>query len=237
MKMDILFLKTLNPILNLVETKKRFYGKYLYRVKIQAAGIRRHIFVKGDIAKLNFYQQIACSNSFPWNRNFYTVPVDYKLNNYLYNYIINNPGVKYRIEHPYISFYTETETELQDILTYFKIYGSKIFEVSSPKDNTIELLKKNVILVKKINEKYKFKFLINGGVRTKETTEQRQSLMSYLYNLGDEIYPTNKITMNMDSNNWYYNSTYFYCTDEKILLLLKLAYPNLIGKTFQVVRV
>jgi hypothetical protein len=93
MKMDILFLKTLNPILNLVETKKRFYGKYLYRVKIQAAGIRRHIFVKGDIAKLNFYQQIACSNSFPWDRTFHTVPVDYKLNNYLYKYIINNPGV------------------------------------------------------------------------------------------------------------------------------------------------
>ncbi len=231
--MDLLFLKTLNPTLNLVETKHLFFNKYLYRIKINAPGVRRHIYYKGDIYNIitNLSSDVVYTTPLSWQS-----PVNHNLNNCLYSLLLKNTNLKHRIEHPYLTFYTVTEQDLNNIVAELQKqkFIDYIIEICAPNKNNIDALKNDVILVKKIPSQYRVKVVIKGSIGSEEYTEKRRHLSNYLYNLGDEIYRHN---LNLTKDRYYYNSTYFYCTDEKIVTLLKLTYPDLIGKTFRVVQV
>lgn len=232
MKMDILFLRTLNPTLSLVETKSLFYNKFYYRIQIKAPGIRRHVYYKGDLAKISLQKEFHTIYSSNYNDK-----IDLTLNNCIYKIIVNNPNIKFRIEHPYISLYLQTEQDLDRIVSLIlelnKIELLK--EICAPNKITINDLADNTILVKKIPNRYQYKVVVKGGVGTDDYIQKRQGLSNYLYNLGNEVYCRN-LNLVTDSK-YYYNSTYFYCTDDKIILLLQLSYPDLIGKTFRVVKV
>lgn len=232
--MDILFLKTLNPTLNLAETKSLFFNKFYYRLKIRAPGIRRHIYHKGDRSKILIQKEFFTIYSSSVN---YNDQIDFKLNNCIYKVIVNNPDLKFRIEHPYISLYLQTEQDMNSILSLLlKINKIELLsEICAPKKENVDDLANNTILVKKIPNRYKYKVVVKGGVGSEDYVQKRQGLSNYLYNLGNEVYCRN-LSLVTDSR-YYYNSTYFYCTDDKIILLLQLSYPELIGKTFRVVKV
>lgn len=224
--MDISFLKTLNPTLSLAETKSLFYNKFYYRITIRAPGIRRHIYYKGDASILSNLH----IKTLDWQ-------IDYKLNNSIYKIILNKLGIKFRIESPNINFYLQTEQDLNYIISLFvkSKRTDHIIEICAPSKDNINVLDKDTIIVKKIPVRYQYKVTVKGGIGTDEYVRSRQRLSNYLYNLGTEVYSRN---LNLISDvRYYYNSTYFYCTDDKIVLLLQLSYPDLIGKTFKVVKV
>lgn len=194
--------------------------------------MRKHSYYKGDIFSIiTNGKDGGITDNFPrgWQS-----PVNHVLNDCLYQLTVKNKNLKHRIEHPYFSFYTVTEQELDHIITQLEEFQDKIIEISAPHKDNIDYLKNDVLLVKKIPVQYGYKIVIKGGIGTEDYIERRRHLNNYLYNLGNEIYRYN---LNFPVDRYYYNNTYFYCTDDKIVTLLQLAYPDLIGKTFRVVKV
>lgn len=241
--MDTSYLKILNPTLRFAETKSLFYKKYLYKIKLFAPGIKTHIFYKGDMRKIRIREQRLLQTGIPnlwdttWAKNY---KIDHNINTFVYKKIKFGIFTKYRVEFPFINIYFEQETDLNNFLE--AIIDAKFFnsanEISYPNTAIKDLLRDDVVVVKKIDSKYKFKVVINGGLKTDDYLEQRRNLLSYLYDLGDEVYKLNLTeSSNIYRSYMYYHPTHFYCTDEKILVFLKLAYPDLIGKTFKVVKV
>lgn len=239
--MDISYLKTLNPTLKFVETKSLFFKKYLYRIKFFAPGMRAHVFYKGDMRKIIIREQRLLETGIPnlWNNTWAQAhKIDHNINHFLYKKIKLGKFPKYRIEFPYINIYLETQDELNNLVkdlietSFFK----NTYEISLPDEANKDKIKDDVVIVKKIDSRYKFKVIINGGSNSGDYALQRQNLMSYLYSLGDEIYKLNLTNKTNAVTYWHY-PTYFYCSDEKILVFLQLAYPNLIGKTFKVIKV
>lgn len=239
--MDILYLKILNPTLKFVETKSLFFKKYLYRIKFFAPGMRAHVFYKGDMRKIMIREQRLLETGIPnlWNSTWAsTHKIDHNINHFLYKKIKLGKFSKYRIEFPHANIYLETENELNNLISDLieTTFLKNVKEISLPNEANKDIIADDVVLVKKIDSKYKFKVVINAGSNTADYALQRQNLMSYLYSLGDEIYKLN-LTNKASAVTYYYYPTYFYCTDEKILVFLKLAYPDLIGKTFKVIKV
>lgn len=242
--MDLSYLKTSNQILRFVDTKRLFFNKYPYRVKVFSPGIRSHIAFKGDMNKILIREKRLLETGIPnlwndtWSKNYYKT--DHNVNNLIYKKIRLNKFPKFRVEFPFINLYFELKEDMVSFIDDMDAasFSNFLHEISLPNQQTENLLTEDTIIVKRIDEKYKFKVTINGGVITKNQFEQRQNLLSYLYSLGDQIYKANfSSTRSLSSYNYYYSPTYFYCTDEKILVFLQLAYPGLIGKTFKVVKV
>lgn len=238
MKMDILPWIQLNLNVKIRNTSKKFYDQYLYKAEVFVpAGIM--INSEGDMSKL-LERRIAAMS---YNFLSYNFGGSWKTR---LNEEVKNRGrveqleyyrelkckhskleLKYRIEEPTLSLYSNDEQLLYDIVTKDPCPGRfrSIFRPAN--DDALEKLSRGEIIVKTPTV-YNFKVLLSDkGI----SLEQRIQIYNYLSSLGDEVRITDGCKEALHRSR-YYNNIYFFIKDESILLFLKIIAPDAISKIY-----
>lgn len=230
--MDISFWTTLNPTLQFANTKSLFYRKYLYKLQLFIPGYRSHKYynIRTGNSWLGSYSKLYPNSALSWSRR--ELESLYKC--------IDEYDSKIRIEHSYISLYSENLSELENLASKVKKIGCEkaLHKLFYPINNKIaEEIAQGKIYVKKINPEYNFKVVINGNTSNEEILNKRVALYNYIHNLGDQVVFSPGFRKNMlRQDRWWSNSTYFYCKEESIIVFLKLMAPELITGIYSLVR-
>lgn len=228
--MDISYWKNKNQAVKFEKTTKQFFGKYLYRIRLELYG-GRIIHESRDYAKAiedrrNFRQ---FNPGGYWGGKSTIRDLD-KIDIGLLHTIRllkeRNPNLKTRTEEPEIQFYAETEDELKNLVDQLdKKYQHIVLAVSGPEANTEQLLKDGVIIRKK-EFGYRYKVVLRDG--RCDTTTKRQ-MLNYIESLGPEEskISTGVKSMLLSHYDGFWN-VWFYTNDEKVVTFLELIRPGCI---------
>lgn len=211
-------------------TKKKFYNKYLYRLSYNVPGIRIIHWTKNEldlkIRVLNWNDQAQMQ----LNRvqaNHAQLLDFYRL------YQQKNENLKFRIEHNTFNIYSDSEEFLYDLAcTELKPWYRHLMSVSLVESaDDLKLLEQGFTIVKK-EPSYAFRVKIREGFFK---DAERQGLALYLKNLGEEIRITKLMLSRLTGNTKYFGGGYVYVSDPRLIDMLKLVAPSLIGPVNQMV--
>lgn len=239
MKMAILSWTKLNPTIKLIDTKKSFFGQYLYKLIVRVPGCR----LCHDTSGRPMDQLLTQRRLFITDKKMYNYAGSWwhqhaarrlegadpnQLDQYrtLCN---NNSDIKIRIEEPNITVYAKTEQELFDLASAEK--SENILEFHSPSNAaSLEALERGEIVVKRPTEyTHKIIFKETG----KFDINLRESVYRYLESLGDTVKMTKSCKANLLLRKFWFTQTYFYTKDDSILTFLNLMAPDAIAGIYK----
>jgi len=242
--MDISRWKILNSKLLVHNTRKLFFNRYLYRVKFEAHNVRLSLSPHSDSEMYEKFKQYENNIKKLYDYKdlpFYPGSIKYSMQNtdlYVllsWNRLFRNNGhIKYRIEDPYISLYTNDLDSLYDIIDDNSKYGkhlkNTVVAVSVPEsEKALKSLQEGKVIVKRING---FSHVIYISDNWSLNVDDRVKVLEYLRSLGkDEVripISTEKALMNKWSAGGY-----FYCKDPAISTCLSLICPGIVKNIFE----
>lgn len=209
--------------LQLYETKKLHYGKYLYKLKIQnqLAGIFRTELQRNgklNYARTKLHDYLArlkrgeLVTKSRWRSETIIKPDTIFDANAIYLQLKNNNDYLLRCEYSTLIIYTNNRTLLLDIVAKLKTATSELWE---PDPKTVEFLvnKSDIILT---DSEVMFPFKITFGRK-----KANPSLATWIEKNGDKA-QAGHICMNNIRNGNYLQGQYIYVRDENIVLLLQM---------------
>jgi len=233
MKTAMLSWTKLNPTVKLVNTKKKFFNEFLYKIVIDAPGCKSVILA--DDAAANLEQRI---NHLKRTLNQYSIyayetlkklkssnPVQIQC--YIDAKKTLGDVIKVRVEEPRLTIYSNDCNELYNIA---KKYPTTILEVHGPKNtNAVTALDAGNI-ISGISKEFSYKLMI------KETwhmePEIRNRIKNYLYNLESEIKITKGFNRFLNSPRAYYIKGYVYAKSDGVATFLNLICPGFVYKIY-----
>ena len=231
--MDTSYWTQLNPTVKISKTKKLFFEKYAYKVKlyVPGVGVLRYSTSKSIVEKLDLL--IQRSNDFYGSSYYFGVAVksnlkfsDAKQLEEIKNFIQNNKDIKNRIEEPYISFYSN---DIEALKIPAQISKERIEEVFLPfSDGDLTNLLQGNIIVNDANN-YKYKMILNN-VFKKEIIPTLKNIF-----INSDIDNETKKKISRHLKDGYYPGGYIYTSEMHLAFLLNLAYPNMVKKIYNVV--
>lgn len=225
----------LNPTVKQISTKKKFFGKYLFKVNVWCPAARIVVdHSDNNVAEL-LEQRIKVMD---WRYRSYGGSWDAARNaqikqhadvKQLQNFIdIKHQfkdRIKIRVEEPHISVYSNDEAFLYSLVS--KVLPDRILEVHAPSSKAAEdALNAGNVITKRISE-YNYKVMLKERMLTDFSL--KESVKDYLYNLNEEVKLTKSLMNNLSSKYHYFSGGYFYCKDTKIVTFLNLMCPDLIS--------
>ena len=236
--MDTLYWSNLSLDVKFKETKKQFWGRYLWRMEIYAdcADVAFEEDPQHAVAMLK-YQAVNRSNfGGSWRQPyFYNNANKYENVNYTLlgsiKTIKESLGdiVKIRVESDRMQFYAGSESELKQIAAILSD-TTCIEAITGPKAGTEQLLISNAIIAPKIP--FKYKILLRDGNYNLELKTQILNLLESQEDI--------KITAGLRHNlnrpwpgMW---GAFFYANDLGITTMLNLMSPGIVGKIHEVVQ-
>lgn len=239
---------------NIVDTKKMFFGKFMYKAEVtvfcasrmrKAEGVEFDEFVaymdalrQTQLAYEQWYKGVGVSN-YSTSQHYRAKAMGklsqrddtslYKIRQHISTF--DQKTTKLVLEKDKIHFYTVTDGELTNFLDFVKwpILGeiNKIFTPSNDVAKT--KLEENLILVSK-PPKFKYKVLVTDG---KYTVQEKTNIMTYLANFPDDVYMarTLKHLLNFDGDR-YLSAGKFYVNDLSLLSFLKIISPRFVNKIY-----
>lgn len=213
-------------------TKKKFYNQFLYKLSYNVPAVRLITWAK-SIDHLK--DKVDVWNSSSSKNVWYHKPFANlaQLEDF-YKFYYNKPvSVKFRLEQGTFSIYSNSEQELYDIaVNNLANWSSDISVVSVVESQQVQTLLDQGFTVVKKPPKYAFRVRLREGfINLKE----RQDLKLYLTNLGKEVKVTDFILNRLDSNTKYFGGGYAYINDSRLISMLKLVAPTVIGPVNQMV--
>jgi hypothetical protein len=202
------------------KTNKLFYGKYPYKVTCRVDGA--HYIRKYRVSVIRYLHHFT--------------PLDArgKISDNLIEFIfhaqhyLDNTKIKKRIEHYFIDFYVETESEYHEVQTRLAKYVVRVSEPDDEEQLKTLLENKKYNLCNKLpHNKYRYKITFKDmPVKT------RNDLIAWAerYN-NDDIYITESTKRHFKSLKYHYGSHYFYVKDSKMITLIAMAASGYIRKT------
>jgi hypothetical protein len=236
--MDTSFWKSINSDIRFKETKKQFWGRYLWRMELNVNCA--HIACDNDpehAVELLKYQMINRSNYGGSWRNPYWHGYTGKYENVDFDLLRSiktvklsfSSTVKTRIEDSSVQFYTETEDDLKLITKLLTNYEC-VQIITGPRKGTEQLLSSDVIIAPKTP--FKYKVLLRDGNYGSQLKAQVLNLLESQEDI--------KITAGLRHNlkrpypgMW---GAFFYANDLGITTMLSLMSPGIIGKIHEVVQ-
>jgi len=236
--MDTLFWLNLNSDVKFKNTKKQFWGQYLWRLEAQAncANVAHHDDPHLSVKTLK-YQMINRSNYGGSWRDPYWHSYTGKYENVDYDLLrsIKNikqsfaTTVKTRIEDCSVQFYAASENDLKLVAKMLST-GDCVQAVTGPQPGTEQLLSSDKIIAPKIA--YQYKVILRDGQYNVPLKQQMLNLL--------ESQPDVKITAGLRHNlkrpypaMW---GVFFYTNDLGIVTMLSLMSPGIVGKIHEVVQ-
>ena len=240
--MDMLSWTKLSPTCKIRATSKKFFNQYMYKAILYVPMgliIRAQADTQAGVLSLESQVHQRKNNFFKWHGHNHTAYITQRKKDYLaatveqleyWTRVLNENKsiVKYRIEEPHLSVYTNDEQLL------YELSGgdsAALREVFRPQSELAKLtLESNQIVVKKPTEyQYKIFFKENYNI----DTEIRASIGQYLENLGDEVKVPQGAKYNFENRRLWFRGCYIYAKDDKILTYLGLMAPGIISQIFK----
>jgi len=236
MKMATLSWTNLNPTVKIVDTKKKFFGQYLYKAVFKVPGCRLIASRESESLShlLDFHQkQLAISMAYKSHRMWSTqrrlsdakvAQLEY-FKNVIQTY---KDQIKVRLEQPILTLYSQDEQVLFDIAG---VEADSLLEIHRPGNlQAAAALDRGECIVKTTTEyTHKVVFRETGNL----SIETRANIYDYLINLGDVVKMTKSCRENLSGNRYWFTSSYFYTKDESILTFLNLIAPGAVAGIYK----
>ena len=227
----------LNIDVKYVDTKKKFFNKYLYKVIVYAPA--SNIIVSKS--KLSVAEQLeARIKDYEVRKNINRYWADHANSRYLneasdrqleyFRTIAKqyNGKIKYRSEEPHLTIYSDDLDLLFDIVSKGP-RSYRILEVYKPASADAEaVLNRGEVIIKKPTD-YGYKVVFKDGY----SFPDGHQVSDYLYNLGDEVKMTKSCIRTLTTKRYWYSGVYFYCKDPSVTTFLNLIAPGCIAGIFK----
>lgn len=231
---------SLNPIVKQVNTKKKFFGIYLYKIMIDVPGCRLlYDYNRGSscsVEELLKHRIQLFKNSIHNKYRFLHYAKELEENaradqlEYFIDIKKKYPSeIKIRIEEPTLTIYGNDLNLLYSIAA--GIYPERLLCLHRPKDaESTALLDSGYIITTKASD-YSHKIVLKEHIF--KDIDVKHSIGDYLYNLGDEIQMTKSLRYYLTSTSSYFAGGYFYCKDERTVTFINLICPNIIAGIYK----
>lgn len=256
MNMDLLSWINSNPTCKLRPTRKRYYERFLYRVRIYApfARVLRKSYTETPEASIwsqihsdvtahkdRVNQQIRLYISTYWADKAAREINDCQIDQleYLYRKLrALSDKIRLRVEVPYIEIYAESEDTILDIVKTMPERKTRVMDIHMPASGRDgDYLLRGEIY----RPKSEYDYQVN--LRTiLLTTGKRTQIYDYLINLGNLV----KLTPGLidaltrpkyaHSDNMWIHQCYFYTNDTSICTFLNLIEPRLVHKILKIAK-
>jgi hypothetical protein len=240
----------LNPTVKIINTKKKFFNSYLYKIVIWCPGGRLILDRKSQDAAVLLENRISYLEV---NQKAYNFGGSWFGNmarsrsaelrtgarvNQLQHLIdfkqTYNDQIKIRIEEPIVTVYSNDESFLYILANN---NTDRLKEVHRPADDkAIEILNRGEIITK-AEPVFPYKVQLKEFVFSE--VNLKHNILDYLYNLevNDEVCLTKSLVRYLREQHPYFNGAYFYAKDEKTLTFINLICPGLISGIFKLTKI
>ena len=238
--MDTSFWKSLKPNLKpdleFKQTKKQFFGRYLWRLEIHAecSDLVNPSFkdMMAEVAKRRIRAQARnYGGSWRYSNIERYDKVDYVLLQTIRNIRETyKDTIKVRCEDPWVQFYAESEDELK-VIAQSLSNEECILAITGPTPGTEELLTGDKIIgSKKILHRYKI-MLRDGNYNLTSKTQ----ILDLLEAQGDAVKIPESLRHGLTRAYTGMWNTFFYANEESVTTMLNLIHPGIVGKIHEVV--
>lgn len=240
MKTDMLYWSDLYINVKYVDTKKKFFNRYLYKTIVYAPATNI-ISSKSKSPAIVLLKERQDQHAYfkNMNRHWANHKQDRNLNDaswaqldYFKDAAQKHKGqIKYRSEEPYLSIYADDPQLLFDIVSQSPM-PNRLTEVHRPANADAEAaLNRGEVIVKKFTE-YNYKVMFRDGYSFADDNQ----VCDYLYNLGDDVKMTKSCLKTLSGKRYWYSGIYFYCKDPDITTFLNLIAPGSISGIYKLTR-
>lgn len=241
---------SLNPTVKIINTKKKFFNNYLYKIVVWCPGGRLVLdrtsqaaafLLENRISYMDLYQK-AYNYGGSWYGSVTRSKSDYLKSNAKVDqlqYFIDikqtyKDQIKLRIEEPNITVYSNDEALLYKLANN---HTDRLKEVHQPSnEKAVEILNRGEI-ISKSEPVYPYKVQLKDFVFSDISI--KHNILDYLYNLDveDEVCLTKSLVRQLSGNHSYFSGAYFYVKDEKTLTFINLICPGLISGIFKLTKI
>ena len=238
--MATLYLTNLNPTAKIVDTKKKFFNRYLYKIVFCVPACRL-VAMKSDcdiseqlevrqkmISTYHYGRGSYSSYTLAARRNNMLIGANVSQLEYFKKIVLEyEDRIKIRIEEPFLTIYADDESLLLNIADPEKAAVTEFHRPSGAV--AMAALNRGECIVKTATEythKVVFKELAISA-------ESKAGIYSYLTGLGDIVKMTKGCERNLRENRFWFTSSYFYTKDESILTFLNLIAPGTIAGIYK----
>jgi len=244
--MGLLDWTKLNEKVKVSFTKKKYFNEFYYKLTYCVPGARLMTYKFPDDHEL--MQRVMSYNA---RRNSYNFSVfnssanDYydrwqrpaadfdQLRSFAELYNTKNADIKFRIEQDIFNIYSNSETYLYRVANLvLGDYKSRITEFCRPESAGAKAkLDQGFVIVKK-DPTHPYRVRLKEGF---QHASERQGLATYLKNLNDDVRITKFMLDRLSGTYKYFSGGYIYVKDPRIIGLLIMVSPNIIGTVNQMV--
>lgn len=238
--MATLYLTNLNPTAKIVDTKKKFFNRYLYKIVFCVPACRL-VAMKSDcdiseqlevrqkmLSTYHYGRGSYSSYTLAARRNNMLIGANVSQLEYFKKIVLEHEDqIKLRIEEPFLTIYSDDESLLLNIADPEKAAVTEFHRPSGAV--AMAALNRGECIVKTATEythKVVFKELAISA-------ESKANIYSYLTGLGDIVKMTKGCERNLRENRFWFTSSYFYTKDESILTFLNLIAPGTIAGIYK----
>lgn len=234
--MDTLFWTTLNPNITVEETTKQFYGRFFYRLVINAPGARS-IDAKVSI-NVALEQRRAYARSYNYGGSWWGGRERALVDNadpVLLNILkdvkqLYAEDIRMRIEEPNVQIYSEDLQVLHTIAARINsatlMNDTALVSISMPRNEAAKEMLRNGVIIKKNAQEFKYKIMFKDG-RYSQTAKTQ--ILNYLMSLEDTVkvpLSSQRMLTNTFESCW---GVYFYSKDVSIITFIKLIEPTIVS--------
>lgn len=240
--MDISYWTNYNPNISISETKKQYFGQYLWRLAIDVKGARLINDKLDDLSRALAHRRAMVQN-YAYGGAWYIrkhaddinkIDVDqlYEIKQIRDKY---RSQIRIRLEEPNVQIYAETESVLREIADEISNkFRSHVLTVCGPRTEEIGKLLKSGIIVSKTKTEYTHKVLLRDG---RYSSQVKGQILEYLHSLGDivKLSPGSIRMLNKPYPSMW--GVFFYTNDPSITTFLSLISPGIILNIHELVQV
>ena len=247
MKMATLSWITLNPQIKLVDTRKKFFDQYLYKIVVYVPGTRIILDKSSSTVDQILERRVQLHKSlgthYPsnnwgtWNRHTRdTEVINYARVDQLeyFKNVKNGYGnsIKIRVEEPNLTIYSEDSQILLDIAVHDP--AVRTIEFHRPNNELAhQALERGEILIKTSIE-YDYRVVLKE--RMESNPDVLKQMHDYLISLGDEVSLTKSCIRNLTTKRYWITGCYFYAKDPNVLTFLNLICPGAVSGIFKLTK-
>lgn len=227
----------LNKSIVIEYTRKKYYNKFLYKLSYRVPGIR---LISWNTRSPDIEQRIEA-----WNNRHDGINRPYsflygndrangsQIRSFYEVFQTKNENLKFRIEGNTFNLYSTDDDILYKIATNtLKEWKKSLISVSVVEsDSARELLEKGLTIVK-TKPDYAYRVKLREGF---QKLNEKVGLATYLRNLGKDVRLSELMFDRLQANTKYFSGGYVYLNDPRLIDMLKLVAPNIIGPVDQMV--
>lgn len=246
--MVMLFWTKLNQTVKIVNTKKKFFNNYLYKIVVWCPGGRlitdKHSKDAAFLLKRRV-EYLLEEKSYNYGGSWFNQMTRSKgkylednadVNQLQYYIDLNQQHadvIKLRIEEPTITVYSNDEALLYNIASRF---SDRLKEWHRPENSSAADILNRGEIVAKTEPQFPYKIVLKEHVFADKSV--KNVILDHLYNLdkNDEVCLTKSIVKHLGSQMQYFPGGYFYAKDTTTITFINLICPGIITGIFKLTK-